>query len=215
MDYEYKIDVAGVEYFQENGSLISGAMHQSMFDKFGIGNACVSYLTVSFYPSEEPPRMAPITVFARAIGDVEWTKLCKFYTDTRNSEILEGGRVLTLTAYDAMLKADQIYIANDDESDWPKTMPDVASEIASRMEVELDPRTVLNASYFVDYPNDYTMREILCHIAAAHAGNWIITREEKLLLIPVFSPVPVGGDSILATENEESIIFGGNVSILV
>lgn len=215
MDYEYKIDVDGVEYFQENGSLISGFIHQSMFEKFGIGNACVSNLTVSFYPSEEPPRMAPIVVFARAIGDVEWTQLGKFYTDTRNSEILEGGRVLALTAYDAMLKSDKIYIADDDESDWPKTMTDVVSEIASRMGVELDPRTVLNESYYVDYPNDYTMREVLCHIAAAHAGNWIITREEKLLLVPVFSSIPVESYSILANEHGKAIVFGGNVWILV
>lgn len=62
----------------------------------------------------------------------------------------------------------------------------LVADIASRIDVEVDSRTVINESYVIEYPNDYTMREILCHIAAAHAGNWIITADGKLLLVPAF-----------------------------
>lgn len=214
MDYEYKIDVAGVEYSQEDGFLISGSMHQPLFDKFGAGNACVSELDISFYPSENPPRMAPITVFSRIFGGNEWTQLGKFYTDTRKTEKFHGGEVLHIHAYDAMLKAEQIYLQDEDVDVWPKTMPEVVEDICQKIGVPLDGRTVLDSAYMVPYPNDYTMREILCHVAAAHAGNWIITKDEKLLLVPLFAEKPTFA-GVLGTDDGKAIVFGKGVMLLV
>ena len=214
MDYEYKIDVDGVEYSQEDGSLISGSMHQPLFDKFGAGNACVSELDISFYPSEKPSRMASITVFSRIFGENEWTKLGKFYADTRKTERLQGGEVLHIHAYDAMLKAEQIYLQDENVDVWPKTVTDVVEDICQKIGVPLDVRTELNSDYMVPYPNDYTMREILCHVAAAHAGNWIITKAEKLLLVPLFGKKPtISG--VLGTDDGKSIVFGKGVMLLV
>lgn len=65
-------------------------------------------------------------------------------------------------------------------------MPSAAAEMARLMGVELDPRTRLHAGYLIDYPaNDYTLRDILRFIAAAHGGNWIITDQGRLLLVPL------------------------------
>ena len=93
-------------------------------------------------------------------------------------------------------------------------MPDAVAEICHLMDVELDSRTVLNGSYTIDYPaNDWTLRDVLGFIGAAHAGNWIITNEGKLLLIPLFGGMPAE-TNYLVTENGNPITFGG-VRILV
>ena len=52
-----------------------------------------------------------------------------------------------------------------------------------------------------------TMREVLSAIAAAHAGNWIVTAENKLLLLPLFS-APDETDYIV-NEHGDAILIGG------
>ena len=60
------------------------------------------------------------------------------------------------------------------------------------------------------------MREILGYIAAAHAGNFIITDAGALRLVPLYNPAvnndPDGG--YLVTEDGHPIVIGG-VRILV
>ena len=94
-------------------------------------------------------------------------------------------------------------------------MPDVVADIASRMGVPVDPRTVINPAYTVGYPNDLTMREILGYIAAAHAGNFVITDAGALRLVPLYNPaVDHGPGGYLVTEDGHPITFGG-VRIIV
>lgn len=70
------------------------------------------------------------------------------------------------------------------------TMTDAVAEFCRILEVELDSRTVLNPDYVIDYPTDnYTIRNVLCFIGAANCGNWIITPEGKLYLVPL---IPTG-----------------------
>lgn len=81
------------------------------------------------------------------------------------------------------------------------------------MQVEIDSRTVLNPAYAIDHPaNNYTIRDELCFIAAAHGGNWIMTGEGKLLLVPLLS-IPEE-TSFLVTEYGSAITLGG-VKLLV
>ena len=101
----------------------------------------------------------------------------------------------------------------DQSLTFPMNMPAAAAEFARMMEVELDPRTVLNPAYTIDYPaNDYTIRDELRFIAAAHGGNWIMTDEGKLLLVSLLSIPPE--TSYLVTEYGSAIMLGG-VKILV
>ena len=68
---------------------------------------------------------------------------------------------------------------------------------------------VLNANYTIDYPaNDYTVRNELCFIAAAHGGNWIITDENKLYLVPLLSAP--AETNYLVEEYGDAITFGGD-----
>lgn len=203
---EYKVEIDGVTYYKS--ALFSVSITRPLFEKLSVGNTCAAELKVSFIPSGDVARMAKIVPYARKTSDDEWSQLGVFYTDAR----AKNGIKLELTAYDAMLKAEQTYLQSDDVGEWPRTMATVVSEICARMGVELDGRTALK-SYTVDYPNDLTMREVLGYIAAAHGGNWIITAEGKLLLVPLFSSMPEE-TFFLVDEDGDRITFGGDRIIL-
>lgn len=204
---EYKVEIGGESYAMDELRAVS--ITQPLFEKFSVGNACAAELTVEFIPRGEVPRMAKIIPYCRERETEEWAKLGEFYLDERS----RNGVVLKLTAYDAMLKAGLVWEPEQDLT-FPMTMPDAVDIFCTLMGVALDSRTVLNSAYTIDYPaNDYTVRDILRYIAAAHGGNWIITAEGKLLLVPLFDAMP-GETNYLITEGGSSITFG-DVRILV
>ena len=112
-----------------------------------------------------------------------------------------------------MLKADAPYQDSSVEDEWPKKPSEVVNIIAEAMGVTVDSRTQLNDNYKVAYPNEETGRTILGWIAAAHGGNWIITNDNKLLLVPLFSSMPAE-THYLINEFGDNITFGG-VRILI
>lgn len=186
MGYEYKVDVGGVEYGMEDIALDSAVLTQPLFDKPSIGNACAAEFSMSFWPSEEPPRMAEIRPYVRKSPEDEWQQLGIFWLDERSQD----GSLLTVKAYDAMLKADVEWVPSDD-MEFPMTMEHAAQVIAAEMDTTLDPRCSFKAGYNIDsYPVGYTMRDVLGYIAIANVGNWIVTAEGKLLLVPLFGSAP-------------------------
>lgn len=181
---EYKVNISGAEYGQDKiirlsrfGALFSG-------DTPTVG-ACVSgQASVGLWSPQDVPRCAEVKVFVRLTNGntvSEWLQLGVYYVDTRDFN--KETNVLTLECYDAMLKAEQVYLLDNNVGTWPRTQASVVSEICERIGVELDDRTTLNASYQVEYPNDLTMREILGFIGAAHGGNWTMTPTGKLRLV--------------------------------
>lgn len=173
-----------------NGSLFSE-------QKPMVGSCVAREIYLTILPTFSIPRMAEINVESRLIvqniltGEViqasEWLPKGTFYIDTRQTDKTTG--VMTIHGYDAMLKAEEQYIPTDSEStSWPRKMPAVVEDICYRMGVALDERTVLN-DWDVQYPGDFTMREILAYIAGCHGGNWTITDENALRLVPL---VPSG-----------------------
>lgn len=207
MGYEYQVDVSGTVYGMKDIQSVS--IKQPLFDKLSAGNACAAELTMSFWPIGTLPKMARIIPSVRSAGESTYHQLGVFFVDTRSKR----HDLVTLTAYDAMLKAEIVW-EPEQSLVFPMTMPSVVKEIATLMEVEVDARTALNAGYKVDYPaNDYTLRDVLCYIAAAHAGNWVLTAEGKLLLVPLFASLPPE-TNYLVTQDGNAITFGG-VRILV
>lgn len=229
---EHRAYIDGVEYGQ--GSILIGVetplqMWQqkplvtgSLFaDRTPTVGGCVSrQLDIMVLPQGAIPRMAEIRLETRLVtkdlltGEIiqssEWIPKGTFYIDTRKTDSTSGA--LIIHGYDAMLKMEQLYLADgEDVTGWPKTMPTVMEEIAAMIGVELDERNVLQ-DYRVEAPAGYTMREVSGWIAAAHAGNWIITDEGKLRLVPLYSTVLDVG--YLVDENGDAITFGG-VKILV
>ena len=205
---EYGFDINGIWYGPERE--VSHSVSSALFEKFGFGNATISQLKLSLF-TEDIPKGAAIKRFIRLRnGDQvsEWLPKGVFFTNRRS----ENDGLWTIEAFDAMRKADAVWVP-DQSLEFPLSMPDAVAEFARIMGVEVDPRTVLNAAYTIDYPaNDYTIRDELRFIAAAHAGNWIITDIGGLLMVPLLS-IP-DETNYLVTQHGDAVTFGG-VRILV
>lgn len=201
---EYKFDINGVEYGPEDE--VEHSYSNGVFEDFGIGNAYTASLTLGLF-ADSILRAATIKRYIRLRngGQVsEWLPKGTFFTNTRS----EDDGYWTIEAFDAMRKAEVVW-EPDQSLEFPMTMPDAVTECCRIMGVTLDSRTVLNANYTIDYPaNEYTIRNELCFIAAAHAGNWIITDEGKLYLVPLLSAPPE--TNYLVDEYGDAIMFGGD-----
>lgn len=152
------------------------------------------------------PRSAKIEVFVRLAlpgqsgsqsSASEWIPKGVFFIDTRQPD--DADEFLAIHGYDAMLKGEQPLVDQSigETGIWPQPMSAVASACAAKMGVEIDSRTVIRSDYTIGYPTDYTCRELLRHIAAAHGGNWTITDDGKLRLIVLgdfdsYNPIQLG-----------------------
>lgn len=210
---EQKISIGQTEYDKEK--IVSLSVSAALFGgRVATVGSCVSaQLSLVLWNPGSIPRNAEVKAYTRLSNGTqssEWLQFGVFYIDTR--DIDPDANTITLSCYDAMLKAEQTFLMEGDTGEWPRTQQAVVNAICTRMGVELDSRTVINSTYMVEYPNDYTMREILGYIAAAHGGCWIITPAGKLRL------VTLGGlpaeTNYLVDENGDAITMGG-VRILV
>lgn len=213
---EYGFNVAGTWYGPETE--VTHSVDGGLYEQFGVGAAASAKLTLSLF-ADAVPRAAEIRRFIRLRnGDQtsEWLPKGVFFASRRSEE--DG--LWTIEAFDAMRRAELPW-EPDQSLNFPLPMPEAAEEFARIMDVEIDPRTNLNPVYTIDYPASdpssetgeyYSIRQELQWIAAAHAGNWIITGEGKLLLVPLLS-APVETD-YLVTEYGDAITLGG-VKILV
>lgn len=204
---QYKVEINEIEYAHED--IRTGHIEEPLFDEFGFGNACEAMFELEFEPKGEIPRMAALKPYV--MENDTWEALKTFYIDEREYSPVTG--IMSIVAYDSMLKADSVWTP-DQALEFPMTMQQAATIIAGEMGISLDSRCSFNSSYQVDYPaNDYTRRDVLCFIAAAHGGNWIITDADQLLLIPLVGSAPEP-THYLVTENGNPIVFG-NTRILV
>lgn len=215
---EIKLNVSGTEYTQANIAQCktAGALFERM--ESPVGNCISRKLTVSILPMGTIPRQAEIKLYVRSVLDdraSEWIPQGVFFVSTRKRDKRTGR--INLVGYDAMLKADAIWLTPDYAAvNFPMPQKDAVKDIAGRIGVAVDPRTVLNEKYPVEYPvdekGDLTMREVLAHVATSNVGNWIITESGALRLIR-YGDIPVE-TNYLVTEGGDAITFGG-VRILV
>lgn len=205
----YQVSVGGTMYGMDQ--IFSVRIHQPLFSQFSVGNACSQELELVFQPGVTPTTMAEIIPYYMDPneGVTSFTQVGVYYADVKETD--DSGR-MTVMAYDSMLKTEQPFNTPGDIGQWPRTMDVVAQQIATAIGVTLDPRTVVSP-YTMQYPNDYTMREVLGYIAAANGGNWIMTAQDQLLLVPLFSSMPPA-THYLVDQNGAVILFG-NVRILV
>lgn len=188
VEYEFQVEIDKHTYGMD--TLSSVHVKQPLFDKFDIGLACCAEMTVQYYVIEgiDPSKGAKLIPRCRPRDTQDpWKQLGVFFIDIRK----ERAGKMTLTCYDRMMMADTPYLKDGMSlDDWPMPMDIAAQKIATRMGTTLDPRTVLNHNYTLDYPNDDPMRRMLEYMAAAHAGNWIMTANDQLLLVPIASSMP-------------------------
>lgn len=205
---EYQFDVDGTIY--DSDSEISHSVDHELFEGFGFGNATIAKLTLSVV-ADNIPRGATVKRYVRlAEGEEvsEWLPAGVFFTNRRGVD----DDVWTIEAFDAMRKADSVW-EPDQTLVFPLSAPSAVAEFSRIMGVEVDERTVLNSEYFIDYPaNEYTIRDELKFIAAMHGGNFIITNEGKLRLVPLLSAPKE--TNYLVSDQGYAITFGG-VRLLV
>ena len=205
---EFKFVINDVEYGKD--AEVSHSVESQLFEEFGIGNACCATLKLAVI-ADNIPRAATIKRYLRLVNGTQataWIPKGVFFTNKRSRD----DDYWEVEAYDAMRKADVVWEPPNSLT-FPMSMLTAVNLFCQMMGVMLDKRTVLNSAYTIDYPaNDYTVRNELCFIAAAHGGNWIITDAGELLLVPLLS-MPAE-TNYLITEYGDAITFGG-VRILV
>lgn len=185
---EVKVVIAGITFLEDK--IESLTIEKNLLGDKGlaIGMCNSAQLDVSVWTDGKAiPKAAKIEPFVRTVNGTNvgaWIPKGVFYVSERAVEF--DGNKTTFHAYDSMRKA-SVKMIPDGESigQWPLSMREVANEIAERIDVELEDETTVSNTYEVGYPSDYTMLELMSHIAAAHGGNWIITDKNKLRLVKV------------------------------
>lgn len=153
-----------------------------------VGGCSTGTLSLSILTDDEIKSTSPVVIMGRLTdGKIysEWLEFGTFYINQRDTSF-EG--LVMIDCFDAMLKTNQNYLDGSDTSaNWPKSMKAVVEEIAYRIGVGVDPRTKINtgSDYVVPYPSGKTMQQVLGDIGACHGGNWIITEENLLRLVPL------------------------------
>lgn len=201
------VSIAGEEYGESDIMSVSTRAALYSGGTASIGGCVAREIDLVVKPRGTIPRMAEIKVYTKPISETyqtEWLQKGTYYIDTRQIDRVTG--ILTIHGYDAMLKAEQPFLTETTEDDWPKPMDEVVEEIAKRMGVTVDSRTVISHTMTVGFPLGYTMREILGHIAVAHAGNWTITDVGELRLVGL-TEFPEE-TNYLVTERGDVILFG-------
>lgn len=217
--FDVKIVIDGTEYFED--TIVSLKTTISVFKngpEVG-GTPSQEIDCVLRNPGRTFPRMAELKPYVRAVGFLdgvetvsEWIPQGVFYSDTRKVTDNDGGIVLyTIHGFDSMLKAEQ------HSTNWfpviPGTDVDVLNFIASKIGVEVDPRTydiMIDHYYFGMLPSalyPYSFREVLSFIAAKYLGFFYITDQGKLLLQTLLSLPDDAG--MLINELGNNITFGG------
>lgn len=201
--FETKARIGTTEYTAISAPRVDRAV---MGTPLTVGGCTSATLNLSILTDDSIAASTPIVILGRltdGVNNSEWLEFGTFYINQRDTSY-EG--LITVSCYDAMLKANQTYLdGNDNSANWPKTMKSVVEEIAYRIGVSIDPRTQINVGddYIVPEPIDLTMMQVLGYIGACHGGNWIITEDNALRLVPLASaPVTYAHTS----EHPESVI---------
>ena len=158
-----------------------------MPEGLSVGNAVSASCAFSLRAPGTIPKAAAVRVQKRLTDGAtasEWLAAGSFFISRRRYDPVTGR--LSLECYDALLKANAVW--QPSAGGWPRQMAAVALELAALIGAALDARTAIHtgAAYAMDAPETgTTVREALGRIAAAHGGNWIVTPEGALRLVPL------------------------------
>ena len=185
-----QLRIGNVIYNEERIVRGSLQIYGGLYSTFGIGNCCARQIEFEILPQKTAiPRQAEIKVYVWLTAPgmkSERVQKGTFFISTRKLDRETG--VLHIHGYDAMLKAEEVWLDSSyDAKTWPMPAATAVADIAQRMGVNVDDRTVLEDAFPVQYPvdgeGDMTMREVLGRIAVANAGNWIMSDDGQLLLV--------------------------------
>ena len=189
---EVRADIAGTPYAEVYGITINRAL---MANPLTIGN-CISatlQFTVRTAKSTVIPKSSKVIIYNRLTEGTctseEWLTAGTFYVTNRVEDKVTG-QLKSFTCYDAMLKANAPFPSSRADS-FPMTARAYVNAVAAMIGVEVDSRT-WNAlpdadTLSIPYSAKESMREVLGHIGGVCGGNWCITQENKLRMVPLLS----------------------------
>ena len=165
-----------------------------------IGNACSTECDIVLIEdSENWPRMAEFEVKVQIMSEnntqvSEWLTMGTFYTDERAYTVTGD---LSIIGFDAMLTMEQYWTDKVDlPANWPITARAWCDIIADAGLAEFDTRNSIdNSVAFIGLDTSSTVRDKLKDIGSAHGGNWVMTEDGKLRLVP-FTNVAAGNSAI-------------------
>lgn len=209
---EYKAEINGVTYDQSTIYSIP-KISSALFEKFSVGNAVASSLILSVYPQGTIPPMSSVDIYFRvknATQTSSWFPKGKFFIDVRK---LNKDGVLSLECYDAMLKTEYTFM---ESGAWTeRSARSVVNTIASDIGVYVEQST-LDTLYYsslrissipVIGEDGTTGRDILCGIASALGGNFIMDELGQLKLVQLVAPTTTHSIGVLATALDKADAF--------
>lgn len=182
---ESKAIVDGVEYTDIEPPVITRALMQNGLE---VGNVVSAVCQFELDTSASIPKSAEVQIKTRLVGYAndtpiysEWLPQGTFYVSKRTNDPRIS--VQRFECYDALLKTNAVWVPAS--SVWPQNTSSVVAEILGNIGLQLDSRTTIVA-YSISEPSaGTTMRDVLGIIAQQNGGNWIVTPENKLRLVPV------------------------------
>ena len=172
-------------------TLKSVVINASLSSEEGIGVGSANSTECRITLSEQSvnwPRMAKFTIqFRLCSGNYasNWLSAGSFYTDERTEDKYGN---LSIRAFDKMLMMEQSWTDKIPEELLPASYPITAYAWANMIQEAglaefYDLNQLDNTVAFVGLDTTTTIRDVLKSIAAVHAGNWVMTSDEKLKLI--------------------------------
>ena len=197
--------------FRES-SIISMSTQKSIFSESNptVGNCIAGQITVEMMkPKGDIPRRARLAPYVRLTNGKEhseWIQKGVFFIDHREYSGDENERMV-INGYDHIILTEADFPSSTDE--WPRMDIDVVRDIASAIGTYVDTRTIqiMNNGYRINYPAEYSMREVLENIAAMYAGSFVMSDAGELLLVTMFG-IPKE-TSYLIDSAGFTITFGG------
>lgn len=187
---EYKLDIfdpmgAVPSFTVPAGDILQLTTEHAIFaDALSIGNVYEggANITLSGVTISSNSVISPFLRFKNGYLTSDWLPLGVYYIYER-SDTTDG---LTFLICNDKIMDTEIGIKEALPAlVYPLDMQQMVSVICRYLGVELDNRTVIKADMYVQEPGDISMRAVLSYIAAAHGGNFHITREGKLRLVPL------------------------------
>ena len=115
----------------------------------------------------------------------EWLSMGVYYTDERTFDKYGN---LSIIGFDGMLLLEQSWTDKVEElpSSWPITAHTAAELLEEAVGIVFDERTIFdNSTPFIGLNTKSTARDVLSLIAAGMGGNWQMTADRKLYLVPL------------------------------
>ena len=200
---ESRVTINGTTYTPISAPEITRALMGNGFNVGGCNSAlCVFVLDTT----DIIPKSAEVLVEMRLGDDTtpsEWLPCGTFYISKRQRDPVSGR--IALTCYDSMLKAaapfeyrvqwvdsngNRVVDSNGNRVVFRPayttiSMATAVSTIADAIGVTVDNRSAISTEWTIPPQDGVSMTDILAGIGAAHGGNWIITPENKLRLVPL------------------------------